>query len=281
MKKSEIDGTGPPGTSGQQSSMYRALLSHAKYWLPLVSIAIGAVHQAAFWWPFHVDFLSYFGVQDLVRVSFMPLVAIALVFAALIALPAMLAERFFGTPMIPSRDHRLTSQLAGLKRDRLWVLPILVVVLGYQIIFYVWNWTHSDIVLFTGAITTVLVTALILRAFPVGEIQSTYLRYMLAFAIGSLIPMAVANGTLGAEEIKDGYGLLLSGTGGRKVAEIFGPNAPPKLWYLGHMGEYDFFYGTDKLTYVVRSEELPVFSVERIKHDEQIRFPFFHQHNSK
>jgi hypothetical protein len=259
---------------GARFASWAPLPQHLAHWFPIVSvysIVLGVVTQRAYWHSFNVDVMEYMGLEDVLRVSVVPLLLVTFGVAVVVAYWT------WATWVMQARAAELQGQgqarrsFRDLSRAELIRLLIgtflLLVLLLVLVLLLLWN---SDFwILFVGSILGALFLAIVFAA-PFRRIGTEPVRLVL-FAIFALAPCFAW---------VQGYGIAQNVLSGRAVAIVTLPggflqglpNVHSPVYYIGHIGEYDFFW-TDNQTVVFRA--LPTFSYTFVQEQPpKLRIPF-------
>src|SRR5260370_41413110 len=69
-------------------------------WLTLYATASGAIYQHAFWSQFNISVTQYMGLQDLVRISLVPLIVFIVFISIAMAVQVFVMEQWLGSSIL-------------------------------------------------------------------------------------------------------------------------------------------------------------------------------------
>jgi hypothetical protein len=243
---------------------------HAPIWLTLYATVIGAVYQTAFWSEFHVAVTQYMGLQDLVRISLVPLIFLIAFVAAGMAGQLFIMESWLGQipifldPGAPVKSTRRGTTGAAI--ILLSLLPIFIAVM------FIWNWDRylEAIALATTIAGISFVVAR--RSRVLHHMRARFLRDLLLAAAAVGVPLAYAFATIDAWGVLDGRRYIAAKLIEQDQIRIFRSASTEPIKFIGHIGQYDFF-NQSQSTFIVRSSELHAFAINKVVTETKLRFP--------
>jgi hypothetical protein len=237
-------------------------------WLPaasLYSVALGIFHLYGYWSRFHVDVMAYLGLQDVIRVSVIPLLGVAFITftsAGMMSLPRAAASAFM-------RRVRY--------RWGLVVVRSLVAALGVVgLLFWLWNFGYLWAFLAPPLVVFIL-AYVIVESRMLADIGLRRVRAIIVCLVILAPVWSFEFGILEAESVATGQEFNVAVLPESLLAELSGleRKGPPN--YLGHVNDYDFFLMGQE-TVVIRSQALTAFSYSYERHmkhaTDRIRIPF-------
>jgi hypothetical protein len=231
--------------------------------MSLFSFMLGVIYQTAYWSQFDVNVMSYMGLQDVIRVSIVPL---AIIGAATFVSAAM--TRILGLELFIALLRPLRSPW-----KRIFALGILLLVSVAIVLFALWNarqWITVALAFVVGVLMASVTRSALL------PIQPAFARILL---ISTLIVAPVYSWALGferADRIWMCQGVDLATLPPSILSSIRNTDLHTQFIYLGHVNDHDFFLSGSR-TVVFRSEPLATFSYSyesRNSAKKTLRIPF-------
>jgi hypothetical protein len=243
---------------------------HWPVWLTVYATASGAIYQHAFWSQFHISITQYMGLQDLVRISLMPLMVFIALISVALAVQIFVMEWWLGSSKV-ARDPGAPVRQPRRRHHSGVPLALTMLVLIILISLLVWNWDKYMTAVSVGVVGLFICFILARRSSVLHKMGSRFARDLLLAAIAAL-PLSYTLGKTAAWVILDGESYVAASLIEQDQAHIFRGNSPEPIKFLGHIGQYDFFYQS-KSTFIVRSSELHAFAVSHAGAAKKIRVP--------
>ncbi len=199
------------------------------------SVFVGCLYLTGYWMTFNVNIFQFAGISDVVGSAFLPLL-----FAIITMMLGCTIGTLFGLKrgVLVGKKYRLrrSSQDFVDKHLALFATAYIIfcVVIGLSDWAYKWP-------IFSALATLPMMSYLLAKEFVLPDLAMRD-RILIVFALVFMLPMAYGVGSDAGRHIKSGdrYFYVVS-SGEPKIAP---KNLTPQtaLRFIGHVGEYDFFY---------------------------------------
>lgn len=232
---------------------------HLRLWVPGFAIFLGILYQSVYWNYFGVSAFSYLGIQDVVRVSVIPLILITISMIIVVGITSLTLVLDKIESPIPLKAREEMSKKAIL------IATLAICVPAFAGASYaLWKVYNSmpqgqfillmvGVALFVGLGYTTL-----LSRFP----PLTRSALLTVLSIGPMVTLYFAYDAVRRLECGSSYVSASIEIEGMDPANLQIPTK--NLKHLGHLSGYDFFRG-DKVTYVVESRRIVYTTLVRMK----------------
>jgi hypothetical protein len=228
-----------------------------RVWAPIFAVTLGVLYQTVYWDRFDIHALSYFGIQDIVRVSAIPLIITAitlLIIAPMVTYGEQLADGI-------ERHSVKFAETLSQNKKRVFYTIVWATIAGV-VGFLFWDSFHRMPKWhLTFMCIGVAIFAGIRHSSFLDTIESFYRNLILiTICLGPSITIYFAD--TAAEKIENGSSYLNATIALEGFDSGSSPMPIKELKFLGHINGYDFFR-KDKITYAVESQRIVHIATQR------------------